>query len=143
MSRSPFAISPRIRNPTMIRCAPSASAFSMRSRHCLCRCYASLGRRGSPRLAAGLGPGLPGQIGDALPAVPVARVGFGARRMESGHHGMEYQKKGGNGGINDQGRLDTVLLNAKTTQPHPLSVPFDFHGRYDSYIHLKSDRLLG
>ena len=56
---------------------------------------------------------------------------------------MEYQKKGGNGGINDQGRLDTVLLNAKTTQPHPLSVPFDFHGRYDSYIHLKSDRLLG
>ena len=55
---------------------------------------------------------------------------------------MEYQKKGGNGGINDQGRLDTVLLNAKTTPPHPLSVPFDFHGRYDSYIHLKSDRLL-
>ncbi len=56
---------------------------------------------------------------------------------------MEYQKNGGHGGINDEGRLDTVSLNAKTTQPQPLSVPFDFHGRYDSYIQLKSDRLLG
>ena len=67
--------------------------------------------------------GLPRQVGDALPAIPVAWIELGARRMESGHHGMEYQKNGGNGQINDQERLDTGLLNVKTNQPRPLSAP--------------------
>ena len=35
--------------------------------------------------------------GDALPAVPVAWLGGGARGVAVGHHGMEYQKNGGVG----------------------------------------------
>ena len=63
--------------------------------------------------------------------------------MESGHHGLEYQKNGGHGRINDQGRLRSHRIVERKDHPTPLSVPFDFHGRYDSYIQLKSDRLLG
>ena len=63
--------------------------------------------------------------------------------MESGHHGLEYQKNGGHGRINDQGRLRSHRIVERKDHPTPLSVPFNFHGRYDSYIQLKSDRLLG
>ena len=113
MSRLPFAISPRMSNPIMIKemLARAEAADQepllegpsipeeLKRREDRLAAIRQAKAQIEALLAAGRDPHH--QVGDVFPAVSATGVDLGARGVDAGRDGLELQKNGGNGGVNE------------------------------------------